>query len=189
MKSPTLEYGRLADHLTDKGLIDLQTIEHVLEQCDSNGSLMSEVLVNDGLVSDWEVSRMCAELFHLPYLPIDCYPPEVAAKEGLDPEYLRKYGLVPLDRFGSLLTVAMPGLVPSEVLNGLRGMGELTVLPVVGSVQGNRAWLDEHLQQASTEPALEGPDAILPDDEGSWANLFDEAEEAVQLDLKEIPDE
>lgn len=185
MKTQHLDYARLADHLVERSLVDATTMQSVMQQCGSSGDLLTEVLVKDNLISDWEVSRICAELFNLPFLPVEIYPPSTEAAGGLDPHYLRQYGLVPLDRFGNLLTVAMPGLVPSEVLNGLRGMGELVVLPVVGSVQGNRAWLEQNLQQApAAVPAVEesGGDGLMPDEE-SWASLFDEAEQAVQDDL------
>lgn len=187
LKTQHLDYGRLADHLVERALIDAVTIQHVVQQCGSTGALMPEILVRDNLISDWEITRVCAELFGLPFLPVETYPPSEEAMEGIDPHYLRQYGLVPLDRFGNLLTVAMPGLVPSEVLNGLRGAGETVVLPVVGSVQGNRNWLETHLPantKAEADQVLESFGQALPEDD-SWANLFDEAEEAVQHDLRD----
>ena len=74
-----------------------------------------------------EVSRLACELYHLAYLPVEVYPPAAGTLEGLDPDYLRQYGLVPLDRFGTLLTVAMPALVSSSVLDGLHA-GEATAV-------------------------------------------------------------
>ena len=184
VKTPTLDYGRLADHLTDKGLVDRPTVQHVLQQCSSTGALMPEILVSDGLVSDWEVARLCAELFHLPYLPLECYPPNPEAKAGLDPDYLRQYGLVPLERFGELLTVAMPGVVPTAVLDGLVADTSLQVIPVIGSVKSNRAWLDEHLPQPNGT-SLEAFSAALPEDDSAWANLFDVADEEIKFDLND----
>jgi hypothetical protein len=182
VKSPTLDYARLAEHLTDRGLVDRQTVQHVLQQCSTTGSLMPEILVGDGLVSDWEIARVCAELFHLPYLPLECYQPSEDARSGLDPEYLRQYGLVPLDRFGDVLTVSMPGVVPSTVLDGLVENTSIKIIPVVGSVKENRAWLNAHLP-APAETSLEAFGAALPNDQSSWANLFDDADQAVNFDL------
>ena len=53
-------------------------MNHVLQQCQATGSLMPEVLVHENLVSDWEVSRVSCELYHLPFLTVDLYPPGAA---------------------------------------------------------------------------------------------------------------
>jgi hypothetical protein len=176
------DYRRFADSLVDRGLIDHETIEHVVTQCEATGGLMSELLVTEDLVSDWEVARVACELYHLPFLTVDNYPPSPEALEGLDPDYLRQYALVPLDRHGKLLTIIMPGLVPSAVLDALAFDGT-RVLPLAGSVSSNRRWLQEHLPSAEGVGSLEQVGAALP--QGDWASIFDAGDEAVQLDLTE----
>lgn len=184
MKSPNLDYHRLADHLTHRGLVERETVQHVLQQCNATGALFPEILVQEGLVSDWELSRLCSELFHLPYLPIESYPPNEEAREGLDLDYLRQYALIPLDRFGDLLTISMPGVVPTSVLAAVGGPDrEGGILPVVGSVSENRRWIEENLPLAGAAD-LEAFTAALPEADASWANLFDEADMAVKQELE-----
>jgi hypothetical protein len=138
------DYARFGEALIERGLIDREVLSHVLNQVNATRSLLPEVLVRENLVSDWEVSRVACEIYHLPFLTVDHYPPSTNALEGYDLAYLRHFALVPLDRFGALVTVIMPGLVPSEVLEGLRPGQNGRVLPVVGSVVSNRRWLEEH---------------------------------------------
>lgn len=204
------DYSRFGEALIERGLIDREVLSHVLHQVNAARALLPEVLVRENLVSDWEVSRVACEIYHLPFLTVDHYPPSTNALEGYDLAYLRHFALVPLDRYGSLVTVIMPGLVPSEVLEGLRPGQNGRVLPVVGSVVSNRRWLEEHF--APTPRAVAGPgrpgvapgkaphdmrgpmpgQASAParaDDlqlgiEGDWGNLFDAGDEAVQLGLK-----
>jgi hypothetical protein len=137
------DYARFGEALVERGLIDRDVLAHVLHQVNSTRSLLPEVLVRENLVSDWEVSRIACELYHLPFLMVDHYPPSGTALDGYDLAYLRHFALVPLDRFGGLVTVVMPGLVPSEVLEGLRPGQGGRVLAVVGSVVSNRRWLEE----------------------------------------------
>jgi len=138
------DYGRFAEARVERGLIDHDVLKHVFQQCNHTRSLLPEVLVRENLVSDWEVSRVACELYHLPFLTVDQYPPAGSALDGYDLNYLRHYALVPLDRYGALVTVIMPGLVPSEVLEGLRAGQSGRVLPLVGSVVSNRRWLEQH---------------------------------------------
>ena len=178
------DYARLGDSLVERGLLDRETLQHVLQQCSNSHVLMPDVLVTENFVSDWEVSRVCCELFSLPFLSVDIYPPSPEALDGVDPAYLRRFSLVPLDRFGDLLTVAMPGMVASEVLDGLRTGAATRILPVVGSVLSNRLWLEEHLPDENEDLPGALPDLSLDDDAG-WAGIFDAGDAAVQLGLQD----
>ena len=151
------DYPRFGEALVERGLIDRDVLQHVLQQVNATRSLLPEVLVRENLVSDWEVSRVVCEIYHLPFLTVDHYPPSTTALEGYDLAYLRHFALVPLDRYGALVTVIMPGLVPSEVLEGLRSGQGGRVLAVVGSVVSNRRWLEERLapkNQPAAKPGL-----------------------------------
>jgi hypothetical protein len=191
---------RLSEQLVERGLVDRNALQHVLHQSQATGILVTEMLVRDGLVSDWEIGRVSCELFHLPYLPVERYSPQPIALDGLEAAYLRRFCIVPLDRWGTLLTVAMPGIVPTEVLEGLRGTAT-RVMPVVGSVTGNRKWLLEHLPDAAAVKAgqaakggagktaanrarLELVDPALPAGEDAWADIFDAGDKSVHHELK-----
>ena len=153
------DYARFGQALVERNLIDRDVLAHVLHQVNSTRSLLPEVLVRENLVSDWEISRVACEVYHLPFLTVDHYPPAGTALDGYDLAYLRHFALVPLDRYGGLVTVIMPGLVPSEVLEGLRPGQSGRVLPVVGSVVSNRRWLEERLAPKGAAPAAARPGA------------------------------
>lgn len=139
-----------------------------------------EILVNDSMMGDWELSRVVCELYSLPFVPVDIYVPPEGILEGLDREFLRKHRLVPTGRHGNLLTVAMPAIVPADVLGMLGATSDLHVMPVVGSVKSNNRWIDEHLP-AEVEPVLaEGEEAP---NESDWGDLFDEGDASVLMDL------
>lgn len=147
------DYARFGEALVERGLLDRNVLTHVLHQCTSTRSLLTELLVRENLVSDWDLSRVACELYHLPFLTVEQYPPSATALDGYDVAYLRHFALVPLDRYGGLVTVAMPGLVPSDVLEGLRPGKDGRVLAVVGSVMSNRKWLEERFAPATPKAA------------------------------------
>ena len=62
------------------------------------------------------IKRRQAQVFNLSFLTPEFYSPAVSAAEGLDSVFLHQHALVPMDRFGDLLTVAMPALTPTQVL-------------------------------------------------------------------------
>lgn len=178
--SNRLDYAGLAEVLSQRGLIDPGRLKLALQASQKTPVSFPEMLVSDNLIGDWELSRVVCEIFGLPFLSVDLYPPSPSALDGLDHNFLRQYALVPLSRHGQILTVCMPALVPAEVLGQLAASTDLHVMPVVGTVNSNNRWLAENLAVALETPA---------DDGGSgWSNVFDEGEAAVLLDLTgEVP--
>lgn len=179
------DYTRFGEALVERNLIDRDVLSHVLHQVNSSRALLPEVLVRENLVSDWEVSRVACEVYHLPFLTVDHYPPSNTALDGYDLAYLRHFALVPLDRYGGLVTVIMPGLVPSEVLEGLRGQNG-RVLPVVGSVVSNRRWLDERFAPKAAGPAKGASAKSIPLD--TRAPLPKQASKPASIPLAPSPE-
>lgn len=177
-----LDYDRFADSIRDKQLVEPAALKQVLDQSQSSGALFTDLLVRDGHLSDWEVSRLAAEVFGLAFLPTEFYEPNTELIECFDSTFLRQNILVPLDRFGDLITVSMPGMVPTEVLREIEEKLSVTVLPVVGSVSGNSAWLEANLPEAKMLKAL----ASEVEAGDGWGELFDAGDAAVQTDLDEV---
>jgi len=180
--TPRLDYERLADALIDRGLLDREAAQLVLQQAHTAGTPFCEILVAENLVTDWEVARVTAEIYNLPFLPVEVTVPNDRLLAGLDKDYLRKHALVPVERVGDVITVAMPGMVPTPILNAVCPDEGSLVLPVVGLVQSNRAWLTRFVPSVdAVRPSLPAEEAHDAD----WGNIFDAGEEAVQLTLDE----
>lgn len=163
-----LDYGRLAEVLHERGLAGLDAIRELLQLSQDGGMPFCEALVTSNLVSDWDLSKVVCETFQLPFLPVDLITPNPAALEEINVADFQKHQLVPLDVFGQVLTVAMPALVPAEVLAHIAAMSDFEVLPVVGTVESNRRWISEHMAVAPP-----------PATEGGWESMFDEADASV----------
>jgi hypothetical protein len=171
-----LDPARLAEFLAEKGLIEVEVIRELLKASNDGGAPFAEALVEANLITDWDLSRAVCETFHLPFLPVENAKPRLDLISDLDPAFLSKHGLVPLQRFGSLLTVVMPGIVPAETLAELSAMTDLTIMPIVGTVEGNRLWLGEHCKVEAVQ-------------DGDWGSLFDEGDANVQLSLDDTEGE
>ncbi|MFT6107550.1 MAG: hypothetical protein ACJA2W_000457 [Planctomycetota bacterium] len=165
-----LDYGRLAEVLHERGLAGLDAIRELLQLSQDGGMPFCEALVTSNLVSDWDLSKVVCETFQLPFLPLDLITPNPAALEEINVADFQKHQLVPLDVFGQVLTVVMPGLVPAEVLAHIAAMSDFEVLPVVGTVESNRRWITENM--AEVPPAAAG--------EGGWESMFDEADASLE---------
>jgi hypothetical protein len=175
--SQRLDYNRLAEVLAERKMVEPGAINELLQGSNDGGQAFPEALIAANLISDWDLSRVVCEVFQLPFLPIEFIKPNADLLEMFDPVFLHDSGLVPLARFGNVLTLAMPALVPADILAMLAAETDMVLLPVVGTVTTNRRWINDNvaLKKAS--------------EEGGWGNLFDEGEAAVQEALDVVDDD
>ncbi len=172
-----LDYSSLAELLNQQGLVDLQHLNLALQTSARSHIPFPEMLVSEGLIGDWELSRAVCEAFNMPFLSCDFVSPSKDALNGLDHDYLRQHRLVPLGRHGQLLTMIMPGMVQADVLAHLSESLGVKVLPVVGTVNSNNIWLEANL-------AADVPGATDAESAQQWSNIFDEGDAAVLVDLQ-----
>ncbi len=193
--SQRLDNNRLSEVLAERGLVEPQALREAANFAVHGKIPMSEALVTANLVQDWELARIVSEIYNLPFLPVELMDPDPRALEGIDPQFLVENCLVPVGRYGQVLTVCMPAMVPADVLGLLAATTDLVILPLVGSVRSNRNWIEKNLaapapampaqaaagtEAESDKPAGAGPQGAP----GEWGSLFDQADAAVLLDLQ-----
>lgn len=172
-----LDYSRLAEALTERDMVAIASIQELLNASNEGGQPFPEALVESNLIPDWDLSRVVCDVFHLPFLPIDQAKPDKELLSLFDKSFLQSTALVPVSRYGNVLTIAMPAIVQADTLALLSAETDLFLLPIVSTVTSNRKWLEEHCPvQAFGE-------------DNSWGNLFDEGDQAVQQTLDSEPSE
>lgn len=180
-KRRRLDYTRLAEALSERGLVSAEQVNLAIQDAATTGVPFPEILLTRDLVTDWELSRQVCRVFGLPFLPVDVYPPHEKAIELVDPEFVRLHRLIPIQKFSDVLTVCMPGLVPTAVLTELEQTTELKIAPLVGTVKTNGLWIAENLS-GEVAGALPGGAGAAFD--SSWGSFFDEADQKVLMELE-----
>ena len=137
-----LSESRLARSLVERGLISGEVIESLFQTCSETQVLLTEALVKEGLLSDWELSKIASEVFGLPFLPVDVHPPTDSAVEDIDLAFLRRWCLVPLARHGDLLTIAIPAAISPQAHEELVRLSGCELAFVIGTCTTNRIWLE-----------------------------------------------
>ena len=161
----TLSDQALATKLVESDLIDKAALEALSARCPDDG-MLADAIVESGVMGDWELGRWASRFFARPFLPIELCSPDPKATAGLEMGTLFRHRIVPLWRNAAGLVVAMPGTSSEAALATISKQAGCPVFAVVGSVRGNRRWLEESL-----------PPAPLPADEKEeqerWSLLFD----------------
>ncbi len=102
--------------MIDCHLITQQQLEESLALQKEKGGLLGQILVALGHTTEEAIAQALTAQYGFPYLPLAGYEvdPEVAK---IIPEYVAKqYGLIAVDRVGSILTVAMSNPLNTQAI-------------------------------------------------------------------------
>ncbi len=107
---------QLGELLLDCKLISQQQLEEALHLQKEKGGLLGQVLVSLAYITEEAIAQALTAQYGFPYLPLGGYEidPEVAK---IIPEHVAKqYGLIAVDRVGSILTVAMSNPLNTQAI-------------------------------------------------------------------------
>ena len=92
--------------------------------------LSGEILVELGIASDQDIIKAFSVQYHLPYFPASRYRINGEAL-GLIPEKTaRRLNLIPLDKFGRCLTVAMSNPLNTQAIEEIENLTDCTIQSV-----------------------------------------------------------
>lgn len=186
---------RLAEVLTQKGVIPADTITDALYVQDKHGEPFVDNLIGSGHISEWDLARVVVENFQLPFILAGNYEISQQARDRLPKEILFETLMVPLDVFGEVLTVAMPILTPYQDLQQIQKDTGALIFPYVGLVSENKKVLSdmfedftEWFQKSAEEKAAMAQKRTQEGEsggqgEGDWMNIFDTGDKAVKSSL------
>ena len=98
---------QLGELLIDCKLITPQQLEEALAQQKEKGGLLGQVLVSMRYVSEEAIAQALTAQYGFPYLPLGGYEIDTEVAKIIPQHVAKQYGLIAVDRVGSILTVAM----------------------------------------------------------------------------------
>jgi hypothetical protein len=178
---------RLAEILSQKGLVETNAITDALYAQDQFGEPFVEALIGSGQISEWDLAKLVVEHFQIPFIMASSYDIAQKAKESLPADLLFTETLVPMDAIGDMIVVAMPILTPFEHLERIERKFKCHVYPYVGLMSENKKVLTDLYPDYKTwvkarDAAREKKIVAAPKqaEERSWMNMFDTADAAVK---------
>ena len=186
---------RLAEALTQKGVVPNEVITDALYQ-GRHGESFVEILVSSGGITEWDLAKLVVEHFQIPFLMAGSYEVSDEVRESVPKEELFKHHIVPLDRFGNVLTIAMPVLTPYEQLAQVAKASGCNLYPYVGLITENRKVLgtmfpdffdwqkteEERRERELAERSKKRTEATKAEPD-SWTDIFDLGDAEVRHSL------
>ena len=152
---------RIGEILLERRVITQPQLEQALTRQKEHGGLLGQILVELGATSEEDVALALTAGYALPYLPLNNYDIGAEVIKLIPEQLARQHCVVPIDRVGNSLTVAMAD--PSN-LQAIEDMELLTscVLQIFVSTASEIRKTIERCYKHATPTAPAPPKAGAP---------------------------
>lgn len=100
-------YKQLGELLVERGIIDQKQLEKTLAVQREKGGLFGEILVELKFAKEEDIAQALTAQYGFPYLPLNNYEINSEIIEVIPARVARQYVLMPIDKIGNNLTIAM----------------------------------------------------------------------------------
>ena len=97
----------LGELLLERGIISQSHLDRALDFQREKGGLIGVILVELGLVKEDDIAQVLTAQYGVPYLPLSNYDVDIDIANIVPGRVARQYLLVPIDKSGNNLTLAM----------------------------------------------------------------------------------
>src|SRR5262245_26925981 len=104
---PTAMEKRLGELLIDDGVISKDDLQRALSQQKASGLSLGRILIDLGKASEWEVAATLGKQLNVPFITLSHYEIDQEILKCIPEDLIRKYRIVPVDKTGDALTIAM----------------------------------------------------------------------------------
>ncbi len=122
---------RLGDILLEEGLINKSQLKKALKYKEENRTFLGQALVSLEMVSEDDLVDFLVRQCRIPHLKLDEYEIQPDIASLIPPEICLRHYVLPIDRLGNLLTVAMVDPLDEEALANVREHTRLRVKPIL----------------------------------------------------------
>ncbi len=133
----------LGQILVGRGIINNTQLEHALEAQKGEGGLIGEVIVRLGYAKEEDIAYCLSLQFGYPYLPLENYEISPEVVKIVPKNVCTHYCLIPIDKIGSALTVAMANPLNFQAIEDLEDLTKCDIQIFVGTPSGIRSCIEK----------------------------------------------
>lgn len=177
----------LPRRLVNDGLLDETAAANAVTEAQQNGTVLTEYLVESGVLSSLDVACATAHEFGLPLFDLDALSIESCPQNAIKQELVSKHLALPLNQKQNRLQIAIGDPTNHNVINEIRFQAGGAVEPVVVEYDKLKIRIAEFLDAAEEDTsAFDDMDDVQLDSLDVEA-LEDEDDSAVTADIDDAP--
>jgi type IV pilus assembly protein PilB len=135
---------RLGELILRAGLITEQQLQQALAEQKRTGGRLGSILVASGFVQEEDITELLSEQYGVPSINLSHFEIDPAVVKLVPAAVARKYFLIPINRTGSTLTIAIADPSNVSAIDDINFMTGYHVEPVVASEMAIREAIDKY---------------------------------------------
>lgn len=128
---PTAMERQLGEMLVKDQVISPGDLEEALKRQEATKASLGRVLIEMGLASEWEMAAALGKQLNVPFITLSHYEIDRQVLEAIPEEIVLKYKIVPVDKTGDTLTIALADPSNIYLLDELRILTGCQIIPVI----------------------------------------------------------
>ncbi len=180
--------SKLGELLVKEGIITPSQLEEALEYQRLHGGRLGSILIKLGFATEEQVTSVLSRQYGYPYINLSKFELSPKVKEWVPAEIARKYMLVPVDRAGATLTVAMADPTNLYAIEELKFLTGLNIQPAVASESSIIEAIEKLYGSEHEIEVKEEMEDIMGESMDEFADLDLEAEDLEMVEEEEEAD-
>ncbi len=171
---PTAMEKRLGELLVKDNVISSQDLDAAWQSQKNSGSSLGRILQEMGVASEWEIAAVLGKQLNVPFITLSQYEIDPDVLHSIPENIVKRYKIVPVDRTGDTLTIALSDPSNIYLLDELRLLCKSQIVPVI-SFESDIA---EAISRYNSNGESNRYDEMLKDIDESTASLVPTEEDS-----------
>ena len=144
-------YKKLGEFLVERKVITADQLEKSLIVQQGKGGLLGEILVDLGFCNEEAIAQVLTVQYGFPFLPLSNYEIDTEVLKTVPENVARQFVLIPIDRVGNTLTVAMSNPLNHQAIEDLEMVTGCDILVFVSTTTEIRKAIDHYYKKDSVK--------------------------------------
>ncbi len=135
---------KIGEVLIERGVITREQLDKALAKQKESGGMIGQVLIHLGFVNETEIALALTAQYGFPYLPLESYEIDKNLMQIIPVDVARQYCLIPIDRIGNALTLAMADPTNMKAIEDVEQLTRCVVQSFVSTPSDIRKAIDKY---------------------------------------------
>ncbi len=135
---------KIGEVLIERSVITREQLDKALAKQKESGGMIGQVLIQLGFVNETEIALALTAQYGFPYLPLESYEIDKNLMQIIPVDIARQYCLIPIDRIGNALTLAMADPTNMKAIDDVEQLTRCVVQSFVSTPSDIRKAIDKY---------------------------------------------
>jgi len=144
----TVENFRLGEMLVSESLLTPEQLKEALDTQKKTGKRLGDTLVTLGFISEEAIAAALSRQLGIPYITLANYEIDSDIIKTIPEETVRKYKIIPVDKTGKTLTVALSDPANIFILDELKLLTKCEIIPLISYDSDIQRAIDQYYRKS-----------------------------------------